>query len=581
MADRLFRIRAWFSTRGGQTVAWLLVGGIAAWFALPAFSIAYTEGFQAEIVINAHALEAGDLRLADTLYPFNGRFFLLTRLGTSLAMLGLQHLGIPTGLAAFRLIGIASLILLLGVLLTLLWRVYRVGPLLGLLCCLLFPPVFETAYLPNDDMPSAALGCLALLLFWTRPTILRTAIAGLLLGVAALLRLDAVLVAPAFAILLVSEVPDWPGRIVRAVIAGALVIAVPVVVYRLCGLSFLETFTAVDRALQLWARPNQALHNDVRTILLGVTAIGGLAWLLGVVSFARSRRWRDLCLAVAVPPLYAAGYRSQLIEARYLLPVSPFILLAMAEGLRSIPALRGGWRTGVAAAMLAGFAIWIVPPPSLLKPPLIGDDEGPRFMLGRAWNPWPSLWWQDRVRAGQAAAQVQIERVITTPDPVIVTGYWTADRLVTLSLLERDFILQPETPGPCRGIAETFRRGSVVVLQIRTHVPFVPDHSELLTWQQAGLACLRAARPATGRVLLVNSGALDSPAAAFDAPGVVFSPSHDGPPPLAPHLVSVLSGYSVAELAVDQVAAGLDAPLTAEQRQAATDTLARRAELLR
>jgi len=589
MADPTARILGWLTTRLGRTVSLLVVGMMAAWFALPAFSIAYTEGFQAEIVINAHALRLGNLRLGDTLYPFESRFLLLTRLGTTLGVLGLQHMGGLTGLAAFRLIGAGSLALLVGALLMLLWRVYRVGPALGLLCCILFPPVFEAAYQPNDNMPSAALVCAALLLFWTNPSIPRTAVTGLLLGVATLLRLDAALVAPAFAILLLTEVQGWGARAVRACIAGALVVAVPIVAYRLCGLSFFDTFAAVDRALRLWERPQRALHNDLRTALLSLTVLGGFAWLLGAVSFARLRRWRDLALAVAVPLFYAAAYRSELVEERYLLPLSPFVLLAMAEGLRSVAGLPGRWRVVAVAGLAAGFAVWIVPPPPILPALLLADNEGPRFVVGRAWNPLPTLWWQGRLRAGQAALEAQVERLAVTPDPVVVTGYWNADRMTALALLEHGFTLQPDTaPESCRGIAEMFSRGpvagpvagSIALTQIRTHVPLVLRRSEVLTWDQVGMPCLGAGS-APRRVLLVDSGPLTELAASPYGPGLVFSAAQSGPPPLAPKLALLLTGLSIADLPAGDVSAAIGHPLPPEGQRAAMSALAERAELLR
>ncbi len=582
MADRTARIIGWPSTRLGRVVSALVVVAIAGWFALPAFSIAYTEGFQAEIVINAHALRLGDLRLGDTLYPFDARFFLLTRLGTSLGVLGLQQLGGLTGLTAFRLIGIASLALLTGALLMLLWRVYRVGPTLGLLCCVLFPPIFEAAYLPNDNMPSAALVCVAVLLFWTNPTLLRTAVIGALLGVAVLLRLDAALIAPAFAILLLTEVQGWGARAIRACIAGVIVIATPLVVYRLCGLSFLDTFAVVDQGLRFWDKPQQPVHNDVRTAMLSFTAMGGFAWVLGIISFARMHRWRDLALAVVVPLFYAAAYRSQLIEGRYLLPLSPFILLAIAEWLRSVATLPGRWRTVAMAGLAVGFVIWIVPPPAVLPAKLLADDEGPRFVVGRAWNPLPTLWWQDRLRAGQAAVDAQIERIAAMPDPVIVTGYWTGDRIAALSLMEHGFTLQPgKASEPCRSIAETFSRGSVVLTQIRTHIPFIQLHNELLTWEQVGLPCVNTAGAVNRPVLLIDSASLKELDTRLDDPGLVFSAAQGSLPPFAPKLVSLLIGLSVAYLPVNDVSAAIGQPLTPENRRAALNALAARADLLR
>jgi hypothetical protein len=584
MADRISqavaRTAAWCSTRPGSVISTVLVAAVAVWLALPALFIPYSEGFQPQVVLNAHALALGDPGLGDLLYPFNGRFFLLTRLGTSLAVLGLQRLGDLSGLAAFRLLGIGSLLMLVAVLLALLWRVYRVGPARALLCCVLFPPIFESAYLPNDDMPSAALACLALLLFWTRPTLPRTAAAGLLLGLAALVRLDAALIAPAFAILLLTEVEGWGARAVRACIASVLVLAVPAVTYRLLGLSFPDTFAAVSRATLLWDRPHRPLHNDVVTLLNAVAILGGMAWLLGVASFVRKRQWRELGLAVAVPLLYVVAYRSQLVEGRYLLPLSPFILLAMAEGLGSVALLAPRKRVVALAALMAGLAVWLMPPPPGLKPSRAADDEGPRLVLGRGWNPVPTLWWQNRLRDGQAAVIAGIERAAALPHSVIVTGSWTGDRLTALMLLEHGFTASPGgMPEACRGIAERWVRGPADVLLIRTHIPFL-HHSEGMTWQVVGLPCVQAARPDADQVLVVNAGLLDGAAAAPDAPGAVFAAAGGGPPPLVPGMASMLAGVSTAVLPLGGVSAALNMPHSPEEQQAAAAAITNRSRLL-
>ncbi len=210
-------------------------------------------------------------------------------------------------------------------------------------------------------------------------------------------------------------------------------------------------------------------------------------------------------------------------------------------------------------------------------------------MVGRAWNPLPTLWWQDRLRAGQTALAAQVERLATPPDlapsprpgRVIVTGYWTGDRMTTLALLEHGFLLQPDrTPAPCRGIAESFTRNQVDVVQIRTHVPFVWRRSEVLTWEQLGVPCVNSAGSVPDHVLLVNSGPLKELAATPDDPDPVFSAARGGPPPLAPRLVSILTGISIAELPVGDVSAAIGHPLPPEDQRAALDTLAERAELL-
>jgi len=577
------QILTWLSSRLGRRISLILVSAVAVWYAIPAFLIAYTEGFQSTIVINAHALRGHDVRFADILYPFNGRFFLLTRLGTSLSILGLQRVAPLSGLDAFRVLGIVSLVLLLAVLLMFLWRVRGVSPTLGLLCCLFFPPIFESAYLPNDDMPSAVLVCLAVLLFWTSPTLARSAITGLLLGFAALLRLDAVLVMPAFVVLLFTEVHGWKARVARACCGGVFVAAVPIITYRLSGLSFFDSFAAANRGIRLWDRPTNPLHTDAHTLLLNVTLVGLVACALGVVSFVRAKNWRDVTLSVVIPLVYIIAYRSQLFEGRYLLPLSPFVLMSMAEGFKSVSSLSARAKSGAVAALAVGIAVWIAPPPRALPRALIADPDGPRLIIGRAWNPLPTLWWQARLHAGQAAIESEIERAAALHDPVIVTGFWNADRLVTLMLLEHGFIEIPDrTPKACRKVAETFVRGSARIVQIRAHVPFLRHHSELLTWEHDGVSCLHAMDMRIARLPFIGAGTLDSPAVKLLGPGVLFSSASDSPPPFASRLVSALGGISVAELSAAGVSSALrEPPLTPEDRRAIENALAQRANLLR
>ena len=138
---------------------------IAGWYSLPVFSMAYTEGFEPTIVLSAHAMQRGDLSLADATYPFSGRFFLLTRLGASLILFQLERIVALTALDLFRLLAIMSLVIMVGTLVALLWRVARIPAALAIFCCILLPPVFESAYLPNDGMLSGTLVCIAVFLF--------------------------------------------------------------------------------------------------------------------------------------------------------------------------------------------------------------------------------------------------------------------------------------------------------------------------------------------------------------------------------------------------------------------------------
>ena len=93
MTDRISQALAWCATRTGAVVCAVPVVAAAAWFALPALLIPFSEGFQPQVVLNAHALAVGDPRAGDMLYPFNEQFFMLTRVRTTQAGRGGQRFG--------------------------------------------------------------------------------------------------------------------------------------------------------------------------------------------------------------------------------------------------------------------------------------------------------------------------------------------------------------------------------------------------------------------------------------------------------------------------------------------------------
>ena len=85
-----------------------------AWFIVPVFGGSYTEGFESTIAINAREIIAGRVDRVDLLYPFSGRFFLVTRLGSEVVLGAVGAVTGFTGLVSFRLVMLASLLVLVG-----------------------------------------------------------------------------------------------------------------------------------------------------------------------------------------------------------------------------------------------------------------------------------------------------------------------------------------------------------------------------------------------------------------------------------------------------------------------------------
>ncbi len=566
-----------------RPAAMLAVATALAWFVLPVFSGAYTEGFEATIGINALQLLKGRLEDVDLLYPFNGQFFVVTRLGAAVVLAGLHAVDQFTTVVNFRLLMLASLALLAGSTVAILVRIYRVRPAWAVLTCLLFPPMFESAYFFNDNVLSAGLSTLALLLFWRGRSLPATAAAAILLGLAVATRPDAAFLAPAFAVLMWFELSDWRTRIRHALLAAPIVATIPIGVYAAFGLSYFQIFTVVSRALSLW-------NNDERLSIYAVHAVHGLALPgmialpLGLGAFLYRRQWREVCLCVVVPLIYLVAYGRALHELRYLLPLSPFLAIAVAEGGRVVWRSAGRLQAGLSAAFALAFLACLLPAvelPYWRLGTLRADNDGPRPIIGRAWSPLVWLHWLDNLNAGVAVLDGVVEQAGPGTTTVIVSDYWNPDRLVDLILIEHGFApARTEVPAACRDIAELFRRGSSSVLHVRAHIPFIQSEQVEMNWALGGLPCLQAAGLA-GDVVVVGWRA-----ASFAPPGTGrengVDPLYRAPPPW-PWVSAGLSraAYIVSRAPVDRVPALLTRGMIPESERAARETFERRVTLLR
>ncbi|WP_198380741.1 hypothetical protein [Roseomonas sp. KE2513] len=559
---------------------------VLAWFILPVLHATYTEGFEPSIGINALGLRSGQLQDIDLLYPFSGRFFLVTRLGSTAVIAGLGALDHLPTLVNFRLVMLASLVLLVGAVVYLLARVYRVPPAFGALACLLFPPIFESAYLFNDNVLSAGLTTLAIAVFWTRLSLPATAVAAVLMGLAAATRPDALFVLPAFAVLMWFELPSWRARFAHALLAAPLIALIPLGVYAAFGLNYLEIFSVASRAIALWDR-QEGFVSLLRHAVYGLALPGMILLPLGLASFLAQRRWREVLLCILVPLIYLAAYGRSLYELRYLLPLAPFIAIAIVEGGRAVLRARGLPRMVLSAALAVAVLALLAPPvrvPSWQIARLGVDNDGPRPLIGRIWSPLIWTRWLDDLNGGIAAIDQAIERDAQGgPPKVFVSTYWNSDRLLDLLLLEHGFAPRHEgLPEACRSVAEVFARGGTTVLHVRTHLPFVPGQREAVNWQEGGLPCLRDAGLADATALVLGwRPAAHSPAGTGREEGVteVFRPPGDIVPDWAdPALRRQV--YLIAQAPVAAVARYLNAPVTPAERKVAEDLFLARTRLL-
>ena len=584
------------ATRPAARVAYAgLLAGIAvllAWFTLPALGSTYNEGFQTSIVMNAYAVLHGGLADVDPLHGLNNDFLFYTRLGVSIALAGLIKVGLPAA-AAFRLLMLASLALLVAANAGLLaWR-YRIHPLLACVPVLLFPGLFESAWFFNDNVLSAALSSTALLLFWSRVSLPATAGAAALWGLAVACRSDAALIAPAFAILGWFALPTWGTRLRHALVAGPIAVAIPVLIYAGFGLNILDILPLTRRATELWARKETWAH-VLQPFLKGFALPGLLALAAGAVAVLRRRRWLEALLCLVVPLLYVAAYGRMLSEVRYLLPLTPFFGILMIEGWNALQAASPGRRRAAGAAFALALLTCVLPPSVPGRPLhfMAADHDMPRPALGRIWSPLLGMWWNRTLDEGAVALASALEASIAQAaaqpgrTALVVSTDWSPDRMLDLILRERGFTLdQSAAPAACRTIAETFTRGGtqdgarnagVRVVHLRPHIPIIPTERAAVNWEALGVPCLQAlGTDAAAHVLVAGWTGLLEPPLAAGTPGVVplLLPSPDISR-LARPLAAQRYSYYVAEASPAAIPLLLEPAIDASELDAARTALA-------
>ena len=581
------------------TRAWRIAVAVAivlglAWFTWPVVNATYNEGFESTLVMNAQGILRGHYDTVDLLYRLDNDFFFATRFGISLLLAGLLKAGL-SGALAFRIIMSVSLVVLVVANAAILVRRYAVSPLLACVPSLMFPAIFETAWFFNDNELSAALSTAALALFWIRLTLPATAIAALLWGVAIACRTDAVLLAPAFLVLMWFELPSWPQRLRHAAIAVPVAVLTPLLVYGAFGLNLLDVLTLTHRATEAWARPAQWSH-VVHPFLKGFAYPGAVATILGVVAIVMQRRWREIMLCLVLPAIIVLAYGKQLIEVRYLLPVTPFFGILMVYGMRL--ALAGGRTQARLLAVVFGItALTCFVPPFM--PPVAAlwflstDNDMTRPSLGRFWSPLLGNWWNGKLQEGESAIDTALLQAAAAPGPaqgngvggssVVVSTGWTADRYVDMRLRSDGFTAAKlDEPGACNQIAEMFTRGSEHLIHVRPHIPMPLAEREAVTWRELAQPCMTALRVApTDRVLVVGWTLIMQPPGGLSAPGVepLSVPTLDLPSWAGRVIGGKSYAYYVARMPAGQVVDVLTEPLDTKEMAAAQQVIANRATL--
>jgi hypothetical protein len=442
----------------------------AAWLLSPILAPTHVEGFSASIVSLALHLNQGRLSDFDRLNPANLEYFVHSRLGTVLlesTLTGPLRIGGDTALRLITWSGFVALVVS-SFLLARRWSESSAIQVVVLL--LLTPAIAESAFFYDDTIFAAALGVGALAIVTLLESTWATIGAGLLLGTAVVARLDAVLLAPAVAVIGYQRYGLRRRFWARAAIFAASV-ALPVLLLpAVLGTNVFHIYEVTSKAVRLWGEPVKlSVHARELAFYVGMPVMILVA--LGVLSLFRRREFGRLLLLAGVPALFNLVALGKIWQSRQLLPMTPFFIALAAIGWQHIAATtaRDGGR--LRAIVIAICIFVLVAPPFVIR-----MSDGPRAPYGRLWSPLLWMRWQSAVRTEFADIR---EFVANRPagTSVVLTDTWNGDRYLHLTLQQAGYVVTTTAgaDSTCGRVAEILDRGNRRVVHIRLHQPFLHE----------------------------------------------------------------------------------------------------------
>lgn len=239
-----------------------------------------------------------------------------------------------------------SLVFLLGCI-SFACHVTKAAKVKALLAAMLLPEMYAIAMYSNTAIPAAACFIWAMVIITKK----RYWLAGLLMSIAVLFRLDVVIVFPTLLPLFLFEGKSWKQALLSSAAIGAMVVAAGLFGFWLVGAEALGTFGA----FQKW---NGIITPSER--LLAILGFYSLAYVLllplGIGRMVAKRWWKELFL-VALPILTShVVFASFGNASKHFLYNAPFVIIAgiramewMRQLLRNRPLLK--WATVVGVVL--------------------------------------------------------------------------------------------------------------------------------------------------------------------------------------------------------------------------------------
>jgi hypothetical protein len=496
-------------------VAWLIVLAILAFALQPVLTRSHLEGFT--YLTETMSILAPEYTAAEPLWSAGADYFYFTRPGTIWAMVPFSD--ISPGNGYYLLMWVATPMFLSGLVIA--SKTWSGASWIASFSALLFVPItLEANFFTNDNILAAGLSLWGIVLLLRADRLGFVMLAGGLLCLAVLCRLDQVLLAPLFVALAVLKVGTLKAAVARCFALGLGFSAIS-----LSGLLFdpeavntLGRISVVKSVIAHWGYSSQPIaqliHMDISSALIAfglglpvlvpsilvvlqtmdIKAQDRIHWL-GV-----SQAWAYMILILVYPLFVYALTVGKYLDPRGFLTISPMLAVIVARGLDGFifkPLLiRGefGKETYLHRGLIFLMFFGALLVPSIPQPR--ESESAPQYLFGRIWSAGDWRAWQTRFFASEAVADSIITKVSETPVPaVVVTWDWTLDRQFQNRLAATGFRPSFASEAVCLQNTEVWTHPEgAKVYHLRLHIPFHPYATTNTTMAAiaGGFDCMRS-----------------------------------------------------------------------------------------
>lgn len=450
----------------------LLVG----YLVFPVFTSVHIEGFSGQIESIAY-LKSVNLQLNhDPYMALITQFIYQTRAFVVLLLAGIFSLFGNINTLAFQILTASSLLVLAtaSVLFAQIWlKKMHLHWGYALLAIALTPGIFELGFYFNDNIVSAALAVMALLVISWQFNSLTVIVSAILFTLATLSRIDAIFIGPIILGVMIYQAISLRYFLKYSILYALSVLSIYLLSFFALGFTLIDAFLLAQKFIL----DISYLKNLVLTKLyfLGLVIVPPL--LIGLYTFSKSQLQQKhyiLIISFVVYPILLFLFAPKATETRYIFPLlSPIIALMGAIGLHNLVKAATHYSFTKTKLLAYGYGISVIV--IMAWPPMYSVfKDGPRSVTGRLWSPIVWQDWQNSVNTSLSTLN-QLIADTQTPDNIahpslFITLHYNDEYYLRMKLIEQGYLPQQatqDTAKKCIGVS-FFKKDTHLIYHLRT-----------------------------------------------------------------------------------------------------------------